>query len=208
MIRLVHVPIVLVALAAAGCRTGAPLYNGRNLAGWTEIGSSGAWTAERDGVLRCSGRMDRYAWLSTDRRYSDFVLDLDWRVFEQTNSGVFLRVPDREGRSSMKGFEVQIWDDAMNDDLADTSGAIFRRVAASAKYARPTGQWNHCRITVYDRHVRVELNGHVTVDTDFDTVKPRDKDPPMSAVPNQGYIGLQNHGTPVEYRNLWLRELE
>lgn len=208
MVRLAYISMVFTALAATGCQTGASLFNGRNLVGWTEIGSTGAWTAEEGGVLRCSGKMDKYAWLSTDRRYSDFVLDLDWRVFEKTNSGIFLRVPDREGRTSMKGFEIQIRDDAMDNDLSDTSGAVFRRVAAPAKYAKPTGQWNHYRITVRDRHVRVELNGHVTVDTDFDTVQPKEKDPPMSAVPNQGYIGLQNHGTPVEYRNLRLRELE
>ncbi|MBP7933926.1 MAG: DUF1080 domain-containing protein [Phycisphaerae bacterium] len=205
---MVYPLILLAGLAAAGCQTGAPLFNGRNLAGWTEIGSTGAWTAEQGKILKCNGKTNKYAWLSTDRRYSDFVLDLDWRVSDKANSGIFLRVPDREGRSSMKGFEIQIRDDAVDEDLTDASGSVFRRVPAPAKYARPTGQWNHFRITVHDRHVRVELNGHVTVDTGFDNVQPRAKDPPMSAVPNQGYIGLQNHGTPVEYRNLRLRELE
>jgi len=208
VVRMVYPLIVLAGLTAAGCQTGAPLFNGRNLAGWTEIGSTDAWTAEPGKILKCNGKMNKYAWLSTDRRYSDFVLDLEWRVSEKANSGVFLRVPDREGRSSIKGFEVQIRDDAVDEDLTDASGSVFRRVPATAKYARPTGQWNHFRITVRDRHVRVELNGHVTVDTDFDSVQPREKDPPMSAVSNQGYIGLQNHGTPVEYRNLRLRELE
>lgn len=197
---------VLGAVAACGCTADTPLFNGKDLTGWVEVGSAGSWSV-RDGVLRCSGRKDDYAWLSTDRKYGDFSLTLDWRIEPGVNAGIFLRAPDRKGRTSLKGFEVQMKEDRADADLTDVSGAVFRRIHAAGRFSKPPGQWNHYRITCAGRQLRIELNGQVVSDTDMDTVEPLDKDPPMRDVPDQGYIGLQNHGDPVEFRNVRIREI-
>jgi hypothetical protein len=160
----------------------------------------------RGPALKCSGKKYDYAWLSTDRKYGDFELTLTWRVNAEGNTGVFCRVPDREGRSSMKGFEVQARDD--RKDLTDLSGAVFNRIPAAGRFAKPPGQWNDLKITCKGRHLRVELNGHVTVDANMDRVPAKANDPPMKNVPNEGYIGLQNHGTLAEFRDIRIRELK
>jgi hypothetical protein len=41
----------------------------------------------------------------------------------------------------------------------------------------------------------------------MDKVPAKGSDPPMKNVPNEGYIGLQNHGTPAEFRGLRIREI-
>lgn len=183
-----------------------PLVTGEALDNWVEIGSTGAWSVE-DGILKCSGDKDGYAWLATKDKYADFVLELEWRVPEAGNTGVFLRAPDYEGRTSMKAFEIQIRDDAGDDDLTDVSGAVFRRIPASGNYSRPVGQWNDFSITMKGRQLTILLNGHTVSDTDIDTVEPLEGDPPMKHVPDEGHIGLQNHGQQAEFRNIRIKEL-
>lgn len=198
--------VLACAFLAGGCATDRALFNGRDLTGWQEIGSTGAWTVE-DGVLHCNGQRDGYAWLCSEERYGDFELTFDWKISPDGNSGVFLRAPGPEGRTSMLGFEVQIIDDSDHTDLTDVSGSIFRRVSAQGLYSRPVGEWNTVKITCVGRHVRVELNGHLASEADFDTVPAQGDDPPMSNVPDVGHIGLQNHGSVVKFRNIRLREI-
>ncbi len=183
-----------------------PMFQDDTLDGWTEIGSTGAWTIA-DGILKCSGEKDGYAWLATDRKYGDFVLKLQWKVPAEGNSGIFLRAPDYEGRTSMKAFEIQIRDDAQDDDLTDTSGAVFRRIPASGKYSKPAGEWNDYAITMKGRQLTIVLNGETVSDTDIDSVEAKEGDPPMSDVPDEGHIGLQNHGQVVEFRNVRIKEM-
>jgi hypothetical protein len=189
---------------AGGCASSQaawrPLFNGQNLEGWTEIGSVGAWSVE-DGVLQCSGEHTKYAWLSTDRTYGDFILSFDWRIEPGVNAGVFCRVPQHEGRASMTGFEVQIVDNAVMEKANEKCGSIFARAAAAPGVCAPPGQWNHYEISCRGRHVTVVVNGVTAIDLDMDTIES------MRDVPNEGYIGLQNHGDPVEFRNVKIREL-
>lgn len=189
-----------------GCSSATPLFNGGDLTGWTEIGSKGSWSV-RDGMVVCNGKKDTYAWLSSDRKFGDFELTLEWRIEPEGNTGVFLRAPDREGRTSMKGFEVQCKDDRKDKDLSDVCGAVFSRVPATGRHARPPGEWNHLKVTCRGRHVRIEVNGQCSSEFDMDAVKPGTPES-MKNVPAEGHIGLQNHGSPAEFRNLMIRLLE
>jgi len=189
---------MVTMLLATGCSQS--LFSGRDLTGWAELGSTGSWSAQ-DGVLKCNGQKDGYAWLSTDKKYGDFALTLEWRVPKNGNSGIFMRAPDREGRTSMKGFEIQIKDDAADEDLSDVSGAVFSRIPAGGKYAKPIGQWNRYKITIEGRNLTIELNGHIVSETDIDTIDS------MKSIPHEGYIGLQNHGQKVEYRKIRIKPL-
>jgi len=196
---------ILCLTATVGCNTSTSLFNGRDLTGWHELGSEGAWSVV-DGVIQCNGKKSGYAWLSTDRKYGNFELTLDFKIDPGGNSGIFLRAPSREGRISMLGFEVQIIDDTGSSELVDVSGSVFRRIPASGKFSKPPGQWNTFKLTCRDRTVCIELNGHLISQTDMDTVKPLDQDPPMKNVPDSGYIGLQNHASPVQFRNIRIKE--
>ncbi len=202
----VHAAAMIAMMMACGCSTSTSLFNGRDLTGWVEVECAGSWSVQ-DGVLKCSGEKTGYAWLSTERKYADFELTLEWRIEPGANAGIFLRAPDREGRTSMEGFEVQIKDDRDDADFTDVSGAVFRRIPAAGEFSKPPGEWNHCRITCVGRQLRIELNGRLVLDTDIDTVEPRKDDKPMSEIAGEGYIGLQNHGDPVEFRNIRIREI-
>ena len=225
------VALALILVSAAGCRreaepppagqaeanddarapasqeaTWSSLFNGNDLTGWVEIGSDGAWSVQ-DGILRCSGQKTGYAWLSTDRKFGDFELALEWRIEPGTNAGVFLLAPDREGRTSQKGCEVQIKDDREDPDLTDVSGAVFSRIPAAGKFAKPPGTWNRFEITCVDRVLRIVLNGRLVSDRPIDSVKPAGDPWRMTELPDEGYIGLQNHGDPVEFRNIRIRKI-
>lgn len=187
----------------AGCATGTSLFNGKDLTGWVEVGSEGSWRVE-DGVLKCSGEKPEgsYAWLSTAEKYGDYELTLEWRISPKGNSGVFLRAPDREGRTSMKGCEVQIRDDSLDENLGDVSGAVFSRIPAGGIYSKPVGEWNRYAIRFVGRRLTITLNGHVVSDTDIDTIES------MRPIPAAGHLGLQNHGNAVEFRNIRVRLID
>lgn len=208
MTRWISVLTLLAAITATGCSTSMPLFNGKDLSGWTEVGSDGAWSVE-DGVLTCNGQKHAYAWLSTNERYADFELELKTRVVPGTNSGIFLRAPAREGRISMDGIEVQIKDDKDDPDFTDVGGSVFRRIPGSGIYTKPVGEWNHYRIRLVGRHLRIELNGKLVSDTpNINTVPPMEGDKPLSEVPEEGYIGLQNHGQVVSFKDIRIKIIE
>ncbi|MBN1492382.1 MAG: DUF1080 domain-containing protein [Phycisphaerae bacterium] len=196
--------IGIITAAALGCSGQTdgftPLFNGQDLQGWTEIGSSSAWSVEA-GVLRCNGQHEDYAWLCTDRKYCDFVLSLDWRLGPNVNSGVFCRVPQHEGRASMLGFEIQVADNATAKQPDERCGSIFKRATSDPDASFPLEQWNRYEITCRGPQVTVVCNGRQVLDVDTRTIES------MKDVPVCGYIGLQNHGDPVEFRNVRIKEL-
>ena len=116
------------------------------------------------------------------------------------------RAPDRKSRISQTGFEVQIKDDQADKDLTDVSGSVFSRIPAAGRFSLPVGEWNDFRITCVGRRLRIELNGQLCSESDIDTVK-TGTEWCMKKVPDAGYIGLQNHGDPVTFRNIRIREI-
>ena len=85
-----------------------PLFNGKDLTGWQPIGGAAtSWHVEDD-MLYCSGGGG--GWLSTDKEYANFELELEFRLPPGGNSGVFLRAP-KEGDGAYAGMEIQVLDD-------------------------------------------------------------------------------------------------
>lgn len=184
------------------------LFNGENLEGWEPVGgSSGGWDVD-DGVLYTDG--SGQGWLSTDRTYDDFELELEFRVPEGGNSGVFLRAP-REGNPASAGLEIQILDDRA-EQYADLeawqyTGSIYDVKAPSKRASRPAGEWQKMKIVAEGPRIRVVLNGERIVNTSLVRHMDRvDEHPGLKR--REGYVGLQNHGTRIEYRNVVIRELE
>lgn len=182
------------------------LFNGTDLSGWTEVGTQGAWQAA-DGILYCSGKGG--GWLSTDKTYANFELDLEFRVPDGGNSGVFIRAP-REGNGAYEGMEIQVLDDAApmyaNLRPEQYTGGIYDVKAASPRVTKPAGQWQRMVILCEGRHVKVTLNDTVVVDANLDDFPNKfSQHPGLKRV--DGYIGLQNHGSRLDYRNLRIRSL-
>ena len=84
------------AADAAGAKDGfVPMFDGKTLAGWKTTGN---WIVEKDGVISLHPRPGERGWqrydayLTTARKYKDFILDLEFKIKKKGNSGVFLRV--------------------------------------------------------------------------------------------------------------------
>jgi sugar phosphate isomerase/epimerase len=169
--------------------------------GWNHYGPGHFELDEKTGVLKSQGGMG-LLWYSV-RKWRDFVLDLEFKCAEkETNSGIFYRVPDVPTSDDYiyHSFEVQIYD--AGEGIHKTA-AIYDAEAPTAEAGKPTGEWNHMKITCQGKRVRVELNGTLAVDWEME---PRGKIKDFAA---EGYIGLQNHDSiaPVFFRNIFAKEL-
>jgi hypothetical protein len=187
-----------------------PLFDGKSLAGWvskTEDGresSESKWSV-KDGVLIAEPGS---GWLSTREKYGDYVLRLEWRVPENGNSGVFIRVPDLKAgqHPHVEGIEVQVLDDNGPEYKGKLqpyqyAGSIYGAVPAKDSAYRGAGEWNSFQITCQGPKIEVTMNGNVVATADVsqtDALKSR---------PRSGYIGLQNHGSKVEFRKIEIQVL-
>jgi hypothetical protein len=164
------------------------LFNGKDLTNWNDAGKAkGHWTV-KDGVLHYDGTGDN---LKTAKDYGDFELYVDWKIGPQGDSGIYLR-----GNP-----QVQIWDNPVG------SGGLFNNEKHPNKPTKvadkPVGQWNTFHIIIKGDQVTVELNGQtvvdgVTMENYFDRSQP---------LPARGPIELQHHGNPLEFRNIFIKEL-
>jgi hypothetical protein len=177
------------------------------LVGWQQIGGGqGTWCFQ-DGILYTEGEAG--GWLATLRQYEDFRLSLEFRVPPGGNSGVFIRSP-LEGDPAYTGMEIQILDDYAEQwrDLNpyQYTGSIYDVQAPSERATKQAGQWQKMVITARGPQIQVSLNGEKIVDTDV-TYFPYKADSHPGLTRNGGYIGLQNHGNRVEFRNIRIRVL-
>jgi hypothetical protein len=168
-----------------------------------------------NGNLLCTGvRGPRGGgWLGTDRDYVNFVLRLEYRLLPGGNSGVYIRAPE-QGHISRVGMEIQLLDDYAPRhaklDFYQYTGAIYHVAAPTQRASKPAGEWNSIEITAAGREVRVVLNGKKIQDTDLD--RPL-RDPAVAAEHpglrrTSGRIGLQNHSSRIEFRNIRVKELK
>jgi hypothetical protein len=136
------------------------------------------------GVLNACGEPTGY--LTSDRRYKNFVLSIEFKCSEDANSGVFVRSPGESG-----GYEVQIW---RQQPAGYNTGAIVGTANTARPYAFRADQWNHYQITADGDHLIVELNGETTLDI-HDGAFP------------EGHLRLQYQQFPIAFRNIKIRSL-
>jgi hypothetical protein len=181
-----------------------PLFNGKDLTGWQTTGN---WVVETDGNVALKPRPGEKGWqrydayLSTVKKYGDFVLDLEFKFEPKGNSGVFMRVGDLKDHVK-SGFEVQILD---THGLAKPGhhdcGGIVHAMGPSKNMVKPAGEWNRYTITVQGRKVKVVFNGEQVIDMNLDDTVKKDR-------PNEGHIAFQDEAKLVWYRNVRIRELK
>lgn len=184
-----------------------PLFNGKDLTGWEPVGTTdNAWSID-DGVLSGSGGG---GWLSTDKEYANFELKLEFRLPPGGNSGVFIRAP-REGHQSVDGMEIQVLD---NDDKQYANiepwqhcGSLYGIVPAKLGALKKAGEWQTYHIVCNGRKIKVTLNDMLVVDANLDDHKDKEASRPGMKRPS-GYIGLQSHGTRIDYRNIRILTLD
>jgi hypothetical protein len=172
-----------------------------NKHGWNQYGPGYFLLDEKTGVLKSAGGMGLF-WYSA-KKYTDFVLELEYKCSQKnTNSGIFLRVPNMPVNNDYiyHSFEIQI-DDASKGIHA--TGSAYDVEAPTQSAAKPTGEWNFYRLTFQGDRIQIELNGVKVLDW---KAEPRGKVRDFS---REGYLGLQNHDSrsPVYFRNIFIKEL-
>ena len=162
-----------------------PLFNAKDLTGWTATGKN-QWTVE-NGILtsKTSG-----ANLVTDRKFSDFKLHIEFRYPKDGNSGVYLR-----GRH-----EVQVADN-MGDAPSDIKfGGIYGFLEPNEMVAKAPGEWQAFDITLIGNRVTVIANGKTIIS---DQIIPGITGGALDSDEGEpGPIMLQGDHAPVEYRNI------
>jgi len=174
------------------------LFDGQSLHGWTSLGEDwGAWSVD-DGALKCSGVGGR--WLRSLKCYKDFVLRLEFKVSRNCNSGIFIHAP-LDARASRIGMEIQLRDHAEPTVDEHSLGSIYSVLPPRLYAGRPAGEWSQMEIMCKGRRVVVKLNGQEIQNFTMDDHKLlRDR-------LSDGHIGLQDHGRPVWFRNIRIKEL-
>lgn len=171
------------------------------------------WTVD-NGVLVAK----HHDTLWTKDSYGDFILDLEFKVAEEANSGVFLRSGDT--KNVLAALEIQVHAGADGSKYGMV-GALYDAMPPSKSAAKPVGEWNRYTITCKGSKVTVVLNGETIIDADLDNWPEVKKNP--DGTPNKfpkalkdfackGPIGFQGlHGkaqAPVWYRNIKIKSLE
>ena len=156
--------------------------------------------------------MEGGGWLSSKKEYGDFELSLEYLTPKGGNSGVFIRAP-REGNPAFEGSEIQVLDDA-DEQYKDLqpyqyTGSVYSTCAPSKRATKPAGEWQSMKIRCEGPRVQVWVNGEQVVDCNQDEAAKDEaklkEHPGLKRY--KGYIGLQNHSSRLDFRNVFIKEL-
>lgn len=191
------------------------LFDGSSAQGWhAYLGDENIGWLVADGILSTPGGQGD---IVTDEEFGDFELSLEWKIMEGGNSGIFYFViEDTEyPRMLMTGPEFQIIDDEnYPQELKDNqkTGSNSDVLAPESFNAHSPGNWNSSRIISMGGKIEHWLNGEKILSFDANSHEWR------SAIANskfsefdyaeklEGRIGLQDHGGPVAFKNIKIKE--
>jgi hypothetical protein len=187
------------------------LFDGTDMSQWTGAEN---WTVEDGYVIAGRGS------IRSKESFGDCQVHIEWASPEEVtgsgqgrgNSGVFL----------MGRYELQILDSYENKTYFDgQAGAIYKQRPPLVNASRPPGQWQSYDILwtaprfdeqgelVSPAYMTVLHNGVVIHNhTELEGDTPFNRPPSYRAHPDKGPIGLQYHGDPVRFRNIWVREIK
>ena len=206
--------MVLAAMAARGADEAqtVSLFNAADLSGWTyhladpNVKMEDVWSVE-EGVLACKGKPAGYL-ITQKKDFKDYVLTLQWRwpTDRGGNSGVLVHcsTPNALG-VWCKSIEVQLVHENAGDfwvigtelDVPDEESRRKdrRHVNLTDGSEKPVGEWNEMEITCKGNEIIVKVNGDLVNHA-------------TNVSETQGAIALQSEGTPVQFRQIRLRQLD
>ena len=209
---------------------GVAIFDGKTAAGWRGYNKTAfpekGWEVV-NGTLHCIGSGAGEAGGSGgdiifDKKYSNFELSLEWKISEGGNSGIFILAQEVAGEPIYKSSpEMQVLDNDKHPDAKlgtdgnRKAGSLYDLIPAKPQNAKPVGEWNKVVITVYQGTVVFNQNGANVVEFHLWTddwkkmvANSKFKDWPMFLnTAKEGYIGLQDHGNDVWYRNIKVKVL-
>ena len=194
------------------------LFDGQTTQGWRNYrqpGLSPQWKAV-DGTLHFEPKGGGDI-IYGQAVFGDFDLTMEWKVESAGNSGIFYRATEIEPQIWRTGFEYQILDNIGHRDGGHEltcAGSLYALYPAAKDLPRPVGEWNLARIVARGASIEHWLNGVRVAEIDLASEDYRARvagskfgEMPLYGQFSAGYIGLQDHGDPVWYRNLKIRPL-
>ena len=155
-------------------------------------------------------------------QFENFELYLEWKLPKGGNSGVFYHVQEGYNAPHNISPEYQILDDDGWEEINNAKLKNWQKAGANygmhepniSKKLNPSGQWNSSRIIHYNNKVEHWLNGKIILsffkDSD-DWNKKRNseiyRDKTDYGKFKKGYIALQDHDTPIWFRNIRIKKL-
>lgn len=205
------------------------LFNGKNFDGWRQCNGTAMpknWEIDKGTMKVFTGEGKKPGQgsdgdiLFFGKKYKNFELSVDWNAGKMGNSGVFYYVREKPGQPIYYAApEVQILDNVdATDNKIDShlAGSLYDMLPCDPKTVHPSGSWNTMVIRIKDGHATHTMNGVKVVsytlwtpEWDALVAKSKFKSFPgfTEGVAKEGYIGLQDHGYPIWFRNIKIREL-
>ena len=208
----------VLAVAGADDRGWKPLFDGKTLEGWVQKGGAAKYRVENGELVGTSQPNTPNSFLCTARDFTNFILELEFKVAPGLNSGVQIRSQDtasevdwngknyRAPNGRVHGIQVEIdpsnraWSGGLYEEgrrgwLKDLS------MNEPARKAFKQDEWNHFRIEANGGRIRTAIN----------QVPAAELEDPISKT---GFIGLQVHGVgrrtndlSIRFRNVRIKEL-
>jgi hypothetical protein len=205
------------------------LFNGQDFSGWRQCNGTDMpknWIIEEDamkvftGEGKDPGRGANGDILYAEKKFKDFEFSIDWKASKMANSGIFFNVREVPGEPIYYAApEIQILDNVdATDNKVDShlAGSLYDMIAADPKTVNPAGEWNTILIRVKKGKVTHTQNGVKVVEYELWTpawdelvTNSKFKNFPgfTEGISEEGFIGLQDHGYPVWFRNIKIRKL-
>jgi Domain of Unknown Function (DUF1080). len=203
------------------------IFDGKTTTGWRGYDKpafpEAGWNVV-DGTLHCigsgTGEAGNGGDIIYDKKLSNFELDLEWKISEGGNSGIFILAQEIPNEPIWKSApEMQLLDNDKHPDAKlgvdgdRMAGSLYDLIPAKPQNTKPVGEWNHVHILVYQGTVVYSQNGANVVEYHLWTedwkkmiANSKFKDFEWFANPaKEGYIGLQDHGSDVWFRNIKLK---
>ena len=205
------------------------LFNGKDFSGWRQCNGTtmpANWMID-DNAMKVFTAADKKPGQGSNgdilysvKKFKNFELSIDWKTEKMGNSGIFFSVREVPGKPIYYAApEVQVLDNVdATDNKIDShlAGSLYDMLPADPKSVNPTGSWNTIVIKMKDGVVTHTQNGRLVVsytmwtpEWDAMVAKSKFKSFPgfTEGIAKEGYIGLQDHGYGIWFRNIKIREL-
>jgi len=207
------------------------MFDGETSAGWREFNEPAfpdtGWYIE-DGALVCEnsgkGEAGFGGDIIYDKQFTNFHFKVDWMIEEGGNSGIFFlaqEVPEKKiwynapEYQILDNFSTHI-DNTLGKDGNRRAGSLYDLIPPDPQNAKGAMEWNTAEIISYEGTIAFKMNGETTIEFHLWTPEWNDMiaeskfpefNPDFANVAKTGYIGLQDHGHAVWFRNIKIREL-
>ena len=188
-----------------------PLFNGKNLDGWT--GNKAGYLVD-SGMIVVNPGQGSGGNLYTEKEFGNFIMRFQFKLTPGANNGIGIRAP-LTGDAAYVGMEIQVLDNKADIYKSlhpyQYHGSVYGVIPAERGYLKEVGEWNEEEIRAEGTKIKVTLNGHVILDGDIapsiaNGTMDHKEHPGLKN--KKGHIGFLGHGSVVYFRNIMIKTLE